>query len=72
MKRDAVRSIYENIDAYADKKWATLQDTPLEFTLSREQYADLMTGSVVEDEELKTLLEENNINTNLILISVLM
>lgn len=48
-------------DALADKKWATLQNTPLEFTLSREQYADLLTGSCVEDAELKKLLEENNI-----------
>ena len=48
-------------DAYADKKWAELQDTPLEFTISREQYADELTGTVVENEELKKLLEENNI-----------
>ena len=50
-----------NNDAYADKKWAELQDTPLEFTISREQYADEMTGTVVENEELKNLLEKNNI-----------
>ena len=48
-------------DAYADKKWAELQDTPLEFTISREQYADEMTGTVVENEELKELLDKNNI-----------
>lgn len=48
-------------DAYADKKWAELQDTPLEFTISREQYADEMTGSVVENEELKNLLDKNKI-----------
>lgn len=48
-------------DAYADKKWAELQDTPLEFTISREQYADEMTGTVVENEELKKLLDDNNI-----------
>ncbi len=48
-------------DAYADKKWAELQDTPLEFTISREQYADEMTGTVVENEELNKLLEQNNI-----------
>lgn len=48
-------------DAYADKKWAELQDTPLEFTISREQYADEMTGTVVENEELNKLLEENGI-----------
>ncbi|MBQ8635604.1 hypothetical protein IJ425_05585 [bacterium] len=45
-------------DAYADKKWAELQDTPLEFTISREQYADEMTGSVVENEELNALLNK--------------
>lgn len=48
-------------DAYADKKWAELQDTPLEFTISREQYADEMTGTVVENEELNKLLEKNSI-----------
>ena len=62
LQAKALRKNDPMLDAYADKKWATLQDTPLEFTLSREQYADLMTGSVVEDEELKKLLEENNIN----------
>lgn len=51
------------LDAYADKKWAELQDTPLEFTITRENYADEMTGSVVENEELKKLLDENNIQT---------
>ena len=62
LQAKALRKNDPMLDAYADKKWATLQDTPLEFTLSREQYADLMTGSVVEDEELKKLLEGNNIN----------
>ena len=27
-------------DALADKKWASLQDTPLEFTITRENYLD--------------------------------
>ena len=57
----ALRDNNPMLDAEADKKWASLQDTPLEFTISREQYADLMTGSVIEDEELKCLLEKNNI-----------
>ena len=48
-------------DAYADKKWAELQDTPLEFTISREQYADEMTGTVVENEELNNLLNKYSI-----------
>ena len=50
------------LDAYADKKWATLQDTPLEFTITRENYEDEMTGTIVENEELKKLLDENNIS----------
>lgn len=49
------------LDAYADKKWATLQDTPLEFTITRENYSDEMTETVIENEELKSLLDENNI-----------
>lgn len=48
-------------DAYADKKWAELQDTPLEFTITRENYEDEMTGSVVENEELNSLLKEKGI-----------
>ncbi len=48
-------------DAYADKKWAELQATPLEFTITRENYEDEMTGTVVENEELKRLLQQNNI-----------
>lgn len=57
----ALRKNDPMLDAYADKKWAELQDTPLEFTISREQYADEMTGTVVENEELKQLLEKHNI-----------
>lgn len=50
------------LDAYADKKWAELQeDAVLEFTISREQYADMLTGTVIENEELKKLLDENGI-----------
>lgn len=57
----ALRKNDPMLDAYADKKWAELQDTPLEFTISREQYADEMTGTVVENEELKQLLKKHNI-----------
>ena len=49
-------------DAYADKKWATLQDTPLEFTITRENYTDEMTETVLENAELKALLDKNNID----------
>lgn len=49
------------LDAYADKKWAELQDTPLEFTITRENYSDELTETVIENDELKQLLAENNI-----------
>lgn len=49
-------------DAYADKKWAQLQDTPLEFTITRENYEDELTGTVFENSELAKLLQENDIN----------
>ena len=48
------------LDAYADKKWALLQDTPLEFTITRENYSDSMTETVLENDELNKLLKENN------------
>lgn len=50
------------LDAYADKKWAQLQDTPLEFTITRENYEDELTGTVVENEKLNNLLKERNIS----------
>ncbi len=61
LQANALRENNPMLDAKADKKWASLQDTPLEFTVSREQYADLLTGSVTEDEELNKLLKQNNI-----------
>ncbi len=51
----------EDMDMLADKHWAVLQDTPLEFTIARENYNDEMTPTVFEDAELKTLLEEAGI-----------
>ncbi len=62
LQAQALRTNDPMLDAYADKKWATLQDTPLEFTITRENYADEMTGTVIENEELKKLLDENGIN----------
>ncbi len=61
LQAKALKENNQMLDAQADKKWAMLQDTPLEFTISREQYADMLTGSVIEDEELKELLKVNNI-----------
>jgi len=61
LQAKAFRSADPMLDAYADKKWAELQDTPLEFTVTRENYSDEMTESAIENDELKKLLEENNI-----------
>ena len=62
LQAQALRKADPMLDAYADKKWATLQDTPLEFTITRENYEDEMTGTIVENEELSKLLEEHNIS----------
>ena len=62
LQAKALRKPEPMLDAYADKKWATLQDTPLEFTITRENYEDEMTGTIVENEELKKLLEDNGIS----------
>ena len=61
LQAKALRTADPMLDAYADKKWATLQDTPLEFTISRENYSDELTETVVENPELKALLDENGI-----------
>ena len=58
----ALRKADPMLDAYADKKWATLQDTPLEFTITRENYEDEMTGTIVENEELSSLLSQYGIS----------
>ncbi|MBE6444284.1 MAG: hypothetical protein E7020_06455 [Alphaproteobacteria bacterium] len=51
----------EDMDMLADKHWAILQDTPLEFTLSRENYDDQMTPTIFDNNELVSLLDENGI-----------
>ena len=62
LQAQALRKVDPMLDAYADKKWATLQDTPLEFTITRENYEDEMTGTVVENKELSELLEKHGIS----------
>lgn len=61
LQAKALRQADPMLDAYADKKWATLQDTPLEFTITRENYEDEMTGTIAENKELSELLEKNSI-----------
>ena len=61
LQAKAFRKADPVLDAYADIKWAELQDTPLELTITRESYLDQLTGSFTKNEELKQLLEKNNI-----------
>ena len=61
LQAKALRTADPMLDAYADKKWAELQDTPLEFSITRENYSDELTETVIENDELKQLLAENNI-----------
>lgn len=51
----------EDMDMLADKHWAMMQATPLEFTLSRENYDDEMTSTVLENPKLAELIREHNI-----------
>jgi len=46
------------LDAEADKKWATLENTKFEFTVTRECYNEKMTITLLEDENLAKRLKE--------------
>ena len=61
MQVKALRTADPKLDALADIKWAQLQDTPLEFTITREDYEDEITRSFIENKELTELLNEKNI-----------
>ena len=50
-----------DMDMLADKHWAMMQDTPLEFTISRENYDDEMTSTVLENTQLATFIKKYNI-----------
>lgn len=52
----------EEMDILADKHWAEMQNTPLEFTLSRENYDDKLTSTLFSDKALCKRLESVNIN----------
>ncbi|MDD3419452.1 MAG: hypothetical protein PHE78_02505 [Candidatus Gastranaerophilales bacterium] len=50
------------LDAEADRLWAKLQDTPLEFTITREQYEDELSGAAAEDKKLLKQLKKHKID----------
>ena len=58
LQAKALRKADPILDAYADKKWATLQFTPLEFTITRESYSDAMTKSILSNQVLSKILED--------------
>ena len=62
LQAKALRRADPLLDAKADIKWAQLQYTPLELTITRENYKDELTGTFTENEELKQLLRDNNIS----------
>ncbi len=54
----------EDMDMLADKHWAVLQNSPLEFTISRENYDDEMTPTICDNAELKSMLDNLGIEVN--------
>ncbi len=54
----------EDMDMLADKHWAVLQDSPIEFTISRENYDDEMTPTICENASLKAKLDALGIEVN--------
>lgn len=61
LQANALRVADPMADALADKKWATLQDTPLEFTITRECYDDSFSSSISENPKLSKMLDEAGI-----------
>lgn len=49
------------MDILADKHWAKMQETPLEFTISRENYEDKLTPTLFDNKNLATRLAQHNI-----------
>ncbi len=49
------------MDILADKHWAKMQSTSLEFTISRENYDDKLTPTIFDNAELTARLNELNI-----------
>jgi hypothetical protein len=61
LQSKALRTADPMLDAYADKKWAELEYTPLELTITRENYEDIITSSYSNNQELIDLLSAKNI-----------
>ena len=57
----ALKTADPMLDAYANKKWAALQNKTLELTLTRESYNDGITGSIANNAKLREYLNANGI-----------
>lgn len=57
----AFRKADPELDCEADRLWAKLEDTPLEFTVTREGYEEKLTEFVTEDKKLVKQLAEHGI-----------
>jgi len=51
----------EDMDMLADKHWAVLQDSPLEFTIGRENYEDEITTTIFDNKPLLDRLQKAGI-----------
>lgn len=51
----------EDMDMLADKHWAVLQDSPLEFTIGRENYEDEITTTIFDNKPLLERLQKAGI-----------
>ena len=51
----------EEMDILADKHWARMQESPLEFTISRENYEDKLTPTLFDNKKLSKRLSELSI-----------
>lgn len=54
----------EDMDMLADKHWAVLQNSPLEFTIGRENYDDQMTQTIYNNPKLLDKLQKSGIEIN--------
>ena len=54
----------EDMDMLADKHWAVLQNSPLEFTIGRENYDDQMTQTIYNNPKLLDRLQNAGVEIN--------
>ena len=58
----AFRKADPEMDCEADRLWAKMQDTPLEFTITREGYSDELSGTAIDDKKLRKQLKDHKID----------